>query len=315
MEKKANEALLYAAESGCLRGVKAALKAGADIDYTQDNNVVTGTGTALFIASVDGNVGMVKLLLNKGASLTKRTSVSSSVPLHGAAMRGHTKVVEVLVRRGATVDIQDAFQKTPLMMACVFQHVDTVQRLIELGARVDLTDRCGMTARRYCEVDMIREECDCARREMLQLILRAMNSKLLRCCNPTCGKPGLRSKLKLCGQCKMTRYCSRDCQKQHWTVGHKKSCGHDAYRDAGPSPFEKMFKKMKRETSTAMCPVPGTPTYTEERQPPSQKVFIVLLMVLLWFSYSLFADDDSELGEEDFDSCVEVLYGGIEELM
>ncbi|KAI8510863.1 Ankyrin-1 [Branchiostoma belcheri] len=38
------------------------------------------------------------------------------------------------------------------------------------------------------------------------------------------------STLKLCGRCKLTRYCSRDCQKQHWTVGHKRSCGHDALK-------------------------------------------------------------------------------------
>ncbi|XP_078665269.1 uncharacterized protein LOC144907779 [Branchiostoma floridae x Branchiostoma belcheri] len=65
---------------------------------------------------------------------------------------------------------------------------------------------------------------------MIELVQEATKNKLLRCCNPTCGKPGYRSTLKLCAQCKLTRYCSRDCQRQHWLAGHKKSCGpvHDA---------------------------------------------------------------------------------------
>eukprot|EP00058_Branchiostoma_floridae_P001104 XP_002586592.1 hypothetical protein BRAFLDRAFT_106186 [Branchiostoma floridae] len=61
----------------------------------------------------------------------------------------------------------------------------------------------------------------------IKLVQLAKMSKLLRCCNPKCGKPGYRSALKLCGRCKLTRYCSRDCQIQHWSVGHKKCCGQD----------------------------------------------------------------------------------------
>jgi len=49
-----------------------------------------------------------------------------------------------------------------------------------------------------------------------------------------------RSTLKLCAGCKLTRYCSRDCQKQHWSVGHKKCCGHDVNKDEALS---KMFHK------------------------------------------------------------------------
>ncbi|XP_066275179.1 uncharacterized protein [Branchiostoma lanceolatum] len=117
------------------------------------------------------------------------------------------------------------------MRACVYKQVDTVRRLIELGARVDSTDDYGEVAQRFgIEVgDHPWEEC-------MKLIQEARKTKLLRCCNPKCGKPGYRSTLKLCGRCKMTRYCNRDCQAQHWSVGHKKCCGHDTY-SGGPEPF------------------------------------------------------------------------------
>ncbi|XP_019634803.1 PREDICTED: kinase D-interacting substrate of 220 kDa-like [Branchiostoma belcheri] len=237
MVDKASEALLYAAERGCLQGVKAALKAGADIDYAQPDNEVTGKGTALFIASYFRHTDIMTLLIRKGASMTKRTTMFASAPLHGAVTyEGKTDALELLFRHGATLDIRDCYQRTPLMLACMFGYVDTVRKLIQLGARVDLKDTGPTTAQMYCEKAEEGGNCSRAQKEtMVKLIQEAR----LRCCNPTCGKPGDRSTLKLCGQCKLTRYCSRDCQKQHWTVGHKKSCGHDGYSE--PSPLKKLW--------------------------------------------------------------------------
>ncbi|KAI8507625.1 Ankyrin-1 [Branchiostoma belcheri] len=231
--KRVNEALLSAAENGSLRGVKAALEAGADIDYVQPGNITYGRDTALYTASFMGHIGMVKLLLRKGASLTKRGVIASSSPLHGAAREGNTEVVDLLVHHGATLDVRDGMQTTPLMNACMYKRVDTVRRLIELGARVDLADYLGEVGDSGCM-------------EMIRLIQEAMETKLLRCCNPTCGKPGYRSTLKLCAQCKLTRYCSRDCQKQHWTAGHKKCCGHDAYTGERPD-LGKLVEEYHRE--------------------------------------------------------------------
>eukprot|EP00058_Branchiostoma_floridae_P015546 XP_002601034.1 hypothetical protein BRAFLDRAFT_96930 [Branchiostoma floridae] len=188
--------LLYAAMNGSLRGVKEALK--ADI---------------------------VKLLLRKGASVSKR-SRSSFAPLHGAATEGRTEIVDLLVQHGATVDIRDRCHNTPLMRACNYNHVDTVRRLIELGARPDLTGGQCQGMGYYKEGTEIGKG---ENEESWKLIEEARKTKLLRCCNPKCGKPDHRSTLKLCGRCKLTRYCSRDCQKQHWSVGHKKCCGHDVY--------------------------------------------------------------------------------------
>ncbi|XP_019647215.1 PREDICTED: ankyrin repeat and SOCS box protein 11-like [Branchiostoma belcheri] len=239
MAEKASKALVQAAEIGSLQGVKAALEAGADIDHVQEVNNITGT--ALFIASHRGYVDILKLLLCKGASVTKRgEGAVAAAPLHVAALRGHTEVVDLLVHHGATLDIREAYQKTPLMIAGSWGQVDTVRQLIQLGARVDLTDFRGHTALMHCEMSPFVLDQEFA--EMMALLQEAMETRLLRCCYPPCGKPGYRSTLKLCGRCKLTRYCSRDCQKQHWTVGHKKCCGHDAYTGETPDPFHEMTK-------------------------------------------------------------------------
>ncbi|XP_078601047.1 uncharacterized protein LOC144876039 isoform X1 [Branchiostoma floridae x Branchiostoma japonicum] len=235
-----NEFLLYSAENGLVEGVKTALKAGADIDYDHVDCDASSTGSALNLACLFGHVDVVKLLLRKGASLVKRT-MHTFTPLHSAVMHGNTEVVDLLVQHGATLDSRDGFQLTPLMVACRHNHVDTVRRLIELGARPDFITNDYM-AQRWGSLD-------CG--ESLRLVQAAVKSKLLRCCNPKCGKPGYRKTgtLKLCGRCKLTRYCSRDCQKQHWSVGHKKCCGHDAYTDEGPNPNE----KLESHPSTCAC--------------------------------------------------------------
>ncbi|XP_035682981.1 poly [ADP-ribose] polymerase tankyrase-2-like isoform X2 [Branchiostoma floridae] len=241
MAVNVNEALLVAAMHGSLRGVEVALKAGADIDFDKPDTEITSSGTALFIASRFGHVDIVRLLLRKGASVVKR-SRGSYAPLHMAATQGNTEIVDLLVQHGATLDIRDGFQYTPLMTACIYRKVDTARRLIELGARPDLTDGDHQVALRYSEMGAAFGSR--GSKECLKLIQEAIKSKLLRCCNPACGKPGYRKSMKLCGRCKLTRYCSRDCQMQHWSVGHKKCCGHDEYPDEGLDPFQKMLKNL-----------------------------------------------------------------------
>ncbi|XP_078601037.1 uncharacterized protein LOC144876034 [Branchiostoma floridae x Branchiostoma japonicum] len=226
-ERSVNGRLVNAASRGSLRDVEAALKAGADIDFDLRYGDKASTGTALFIASKRGHVDIVKLLLREGAFVAKRSALSQS-PLHAAAFYGETEVVELLVQHGATLDIRDNRQDTPLVHACIFNHVDTVRLLLELGANPDVREAGSL------------HECE---EESLKMIEEARKTRLLRCCNPKCSKPGYRKTgtLKLCGRCKLTRYCSRDCQKQHWSVGHKKCCGHDAYTGERPDSFENIM--------------------------------------------------------------------------
>ncbi|XP_078682529.1 uncharacterized protein LOC144916961 [Branchiostoma floridae x Branchiostoma belcheri] len=255
MAKSANEALLEAAESGCLSLALAALDAGADVDYTGSSGGA-GTGTALFIACYKGRVDVMRMLLSKGASVWKRAEGTLSSPLHIAAGRGDAEVVDLLVHHGATLDIKDTFQRTPLMTACLYKRVDAARRLIELGARVDLSDSMGHSTLSYCGFDAVGEDLEREKKELTEMIQEARKSKLLRCCNPTCGKPGRKSTLKLCAQCKLTRYCGRDCQKQHWSVGHKKSCGHDAYTGEVPTketPFLKDLLVNLPNGATLLC--------------------------------------------------------------
>jgi hypothetical protein len=53
-----------------------------------------------------------------------------------------------------------------------------------------------------------------------------VNSALVECavCHRKPGGPGVPATLKLCGGCKVTRYCSTECQRKDWKMGHKAVC-------------------------------------------------------------------------------------------
>ncbi|XP_050390710.1 uncharacterized protein LOC126809887 [Patella vulgata] len=44
------------------------------------------------------------------------------------------------------------------------------------------------------------------------------------CSSPHCRKLVKHGQYRYCGNCKLTRYCDRACQKYHWSVGHKHRC-------------------------------------------------------------------------------------------
>jgi hypothetical protein len=52
------------------------------------------------------------------------------------------------------------------------------------------------------------------------------NPALVECavCHRKPGDPGVPATLKLCGGCHTTRYCSTECQKKDWKMGHKAMC-------------------------------------------------------------------------------------------
>jgi len=49
---------------------------------------------------------------------------------------------------------------------------------------------------------------------------------LCKCSNPYCSKvEHKKGEFSLCDRCESVKYCSRQCQVQHWKAGHRKQCG------------------------------------------------------------------------------------------
>jgi ankyrin repeat protein len=118
--------------------------------------------TALHWAAASGVVEAVNYLLASPVLADPRACRSNNfTPLHAAAMQGHAKVCEVLLRAGAGVDVQTSPQGyAPLHSAAFAGHVDAIRVLLAHGADRELVnyrgERPADTARRTGQAEAVR---------------------------------------------------------------------------------------------------------------------------------------------------------------
>ncbi|XP_052072850.1 uncharacterized protein LOC127710935 [Mytilus californianus] len=106
--------------------MKALLKNNLDV------NVMNKFGTTpLFIASENGHVGMIKLLLAYDCDPNTRRLETSKTPLFIAVEKGHTQVVKLLLKHKADPNVRTEDKKTPLYIAANLGLTDIVELLLE----------------------------------------------------------------------------------------------------------------------------------------------------------------------------------------
>jgi ankyrin repeat protein len=143
--------LLNTAASGNIKQVTELLEAGADIDSASIDNF-----TPLMTAAGGGHAEVVKLLLEKGASVKPRTKgapvtdspFGSRIPggwnaLMAAASSGNADIVNLLLTKGANVNSAMEDRKTPLLAAVEGGSPAVVGLLLDRGADVNFVSDSG----------------------------------------------------------------------------------------------------------------------------------------------------------------------------
>lgn len=70
-------------------------------------------------------------LSSGGALLVNSSGPQGLTPLHVAALQGHRKMVELLLRHGAAIDTIASDQSlTPLHLACQYNHKDVRKAML-----------------------------------------------------------------------------------------------------------------------------------------------------------------------------------------
>jgi len=139
-----NMQLFRAAAEGSVRDCEAALSQGAELNAEN--------GHALMLASCNGHVNVVSLLLNKGAEVS--VSGADGTPLMLASCNGHVDVVRLLLDRGAAVNMKarDVVNwdgdLTAIGLALENRHMQVVGLLLDKGAEMEpngltLASECG----------------------------------------------------------------------------------------------------------------------------------------------------------------------------
>ena len=112
------------------------------LDRGADTNVRSNDGYSLLhvAAQNEGRVDIMEYLLSRGGDVNVLTENGESL-LHVAAEHMNSVMLEYLVDSGACVDVADNEGITPLLFAAGRGRLETVSALIKRGANLDLTDR------------------------------------------------------------------------------------------------------------------------------------------------------------------------------
>lgn len=102
--------------------------------------------TAAHLAAGEGNVAILRMLLQWGADIEEKRAPHDVSPLWDAAYSGRVSAIEFLCAQGADVNSRCARKSTPLIAAAQKGKTDAVRTLIRLGASVDAQASEGSTA-------------------------------------------------------------------------------------------------------------------------------------------------------------------------
>jgi ankyrin repeat protein len=101
------------------------------IHSLKDNKLKNDNISRLYLASMLGDIEMVKLLLQQGIKNDDIRRHNGSTPLHVASKNGHTAIVNLLLTHGAAIDNQTTNKLSALFLAARSGNYDIVELLLK----------------------------------------------------------------------------------------------------------------------------------------------------------------------------------------
>lgn len=132
VDQRLGDQLLDAAEEGDVDAIQEILREpGSDVNY------FSGGVHALFIASTEGHMAAVELLLRSSADVNRLSGGNGKTALLKASVRGHSNVVRLLLDNGAK-DIEKTWDHANALFAAAYAgRLDAMRLLIDHGSNME----------------------------------------------------------------------------------------------------------------------------------------------------------------------------------
>ncbi len=253
------EVLLESARYGEEEVVRELLASAAAGQGDLDLNGRDGRGnTALHMASANGNLGIVQLLLaaNKEASSNGDESAKMKVDVNATNEHGnsalhwvatqpemtkeHEAIVELLLSAGADPNIKNDRGRTPLNDAADRGNTALCELLVRFDAQlgeVEVNEKDEFfeegANKKTNAGDVNEDEEEGEQEEAKQptasktkkpSAAAVVEERAIRCANGKCGRSEEDGEtFNRCSRCKKVYYCGRECQRADWPK-HKPTC-------------------------------------------------------------------------------------------
>ena len=118
-----------------------------DWPKTDVNKLNAKDESALMLAALKGHQKIAEALVKRGADVNK----TGWAPLHYAASSANLPIIAMLIENSAYIDAESPNGTTPLMMAAMYGTPEAVKLLIDEGADVQLKNAQGLTALQFAQ--------------------------------------------------------------------------------------------------------------------------------------------------------------------
>lgn len=136
-----------------------------DWPKTDVNKLNVKDESALMLAALKGHQKIAEALIRRGADVNK----TGWAPLHYAASSANLPIIALLIENSAYIDAESPNGTTPLMMAAMYGTPEAVKLLIDEGADVQIKNAQGLSALQFAQ----RAE----RANSVELIVTALKRK------------------------------------------------------------------------------------------------------------------------------------------
>jgi|JI8StandDraft_1071087.scaffolds.fasta_scaffold23517_2 ankyrin repeat protein len=136
-----NSIYLTAADTGDLTTIQKYKSEGGDLNSKE----AKFGNSALHLASYRGHTEVVDYLLKNGLDANLRAN-DGITPLIAASTKGHIKIVQLLLSKGADPKLSDDFGITPLMAASYIGNKEITKEILKLKPDVNARNKNGKSA-------------------------------------------------------------------------------------------------------------------------------------------------------------------------